>query len=175
MGDTAHALGLPTGFDFEGKHYNIAPQPRYDVQAHFEVWLEQRARAALKRAKQTPTNPQGLSEEEYQSCMTALTGEIAAGAYSFGTAISAKAMTTQMGQKQLLYLMLKAEPQEHDVDMPLVEKIFAKMLDEVMQILAEMNDPNFQAPAPGAGSPSAPSSPGSATTPGISASEKSAA
>jgi len=164
MGDTAKALGLGSTFEFDGVKYRLGAMDG-EVMAVFEQWLEGRAREALKRS-QRKTPP-----DEYQELQSALNADIAAGVYSFGSRVCAKALANTPGQKQMIFLLLKRGKQDDPetlIDHALVDRIYEKAFSEVMALIeADNSDPNSPAPAaPGNTSltaPSAPSSPASPT------------
>jgi hypothetical protein len=164
MGETARCIAQPATIDFEGKKYKLSPIT-IEVEGAFEQWLEDRAHDALRRQLAR----RRITEQDYREDRKALVAEIAACIYSYGSSVSAKALASVPGQKQMLFLALKAAAQDEgcDVDMALVDRIYDKMFDEVMALMEQLNaDPNPQAPAPGGepGCPSEPSAPPSSKT-----------
>jgi hypothetical protein len=138
MGEMAKALGITRPFEHAGQEY-ILPETTFEVHALLELWFEGRAWEALER-----TNGH-LDEAGKEAARSRLLQDIAAGKYGVGTPGFVAAMQTPVGQKELIYLLLKKGNPDKSITRRLLDEMYEQgSIVRYLQSLA--NDPNPQAP-----------------------------
>lgn len=110
MGQTALLLGTPIPFEFEGQTFQVAPRDE-DMQGQFEVFLEDRALAAIERHRPRDDGRVEPGRFDFAAYFQQLEGfrkDCAVGLYSWDgpAAVMALAHATGPGKKYLAYLQL---------------------------------------------------------------------
>lgn len=141
MGQIAKAFGLAGEVEWQGKTYKLSPMGKKAIQAQFELWME--ARALSKAKALAATMPAAEAAQFLQD----VRHDIGAGVYSFVGGQSGKALLTQPGQVQLVYLLIHDNHPEFTLDM--AQQMSDEKLEEIMMKIdqAGKDDPNAQAPA----------------------------
>jgi hypothetical protein len=151
MAEFSRALDQGSTLEFEGKTYRLAPLTFLSFAA-FEQWMIRRAwRAAEQSAKWLPVH---LAEAR----LDAVTRDVAAGVFSWGSRLCGEASQTAPGQKYLLFLMLAGDPANEATE-ELADRIMEEKYREAAAKIAEAHHDPFSSPA-GSPSPSTTSAPG---------------
>ena len=153
-----HPLG-PNGETLpETKTYKISALT-FEVMAAFEGWLEDRAFAVLDRRRSK------MSAADYDAAFRSLVADVVTGKYGFMSPIAATAFALEgplsPGHKKLLELRLSAVGGQ-DLSPELLSEICEAQGERLLTLVAKMDapDPNSPAPPPaGEVSESKPSSP----------------
>lgn len=130
--------------EWNGSTYKLSPMGKKIIQAQFELWME--SRALIKAKALAATMPVAEAAQFLQDVRY----DIGAGVYSFVGGQSGKALQTQPGQVQLVYLLIKDNHPEFTLDM--AQQMSDDKLDEIMAKIdqagkQEEGDPNAQPPA----------------------------
>lgn len=134
MGQVSAALAQGSNITFEGREFILAPWT-YNIQAEFERYLEDYVIQVYKRLAPV------MTPDERREELKKIRQEIAAGEYTFGSDMVAKALTSMPHLKHLLYLMLRVK--QPDVTPDLVGRLVDAQQEEVMAKMAEANaDPS---------------------------------
>lgn len=140
MGMIAKALGMAGTVNWRGKEYVLSPVGKQAIQAKFELWM---AGQAMRRAKELAAT---LTTADGAQYLQDTRMDVGAGAYSFMSENTGKAMKTQEGQVQLVYLLINDNHPEFTPEM--AKEMATEQLDEILEKLdAAGVDPNAQAPA----------------------------
>jgi hypothetical protein len=118
VGDVAKAAGVGHSLKFRGKSYELKPETP-EMVGRFEVWIEDGAWSAAKRAAKRFKN-----RAEYDAYLREERRDIASGTYSYGSEYYGRASRTMAGFRQRLYLAL------HAGDPDVTEELVAAMTDE---------------------------------------------
>src|SRR5579859_1662260 len=102
MGPIQRALGMGSTIEFRGQEYKISPWT-YQIQGEFERFMEKRAWEAVRRAAAH------MQPDEAREARAALTADIAAGEYSFGSGTVAKACANLPTLEHLIFLLRSEE------------------------------------------------------------------
>lgn len=88
-------------FTFGGQEYQVK-ELDLEQMAQISVWLEERAHAAITRAA-------WMSDQERREARSDLLAAVAAGDYSPGGMVYAKALVTPIGQAKILHVALESQ------------------------------------------------------------------
>jgi hypothetical protein len=150
----ARLLNAPVPFAFDGKVYRVTPEPTFEVEAAFQVYLEREAYLAVARHKAT------LTADDYEAQLKGWRHDLATKVYAWGGEVCFAALRSEPGWRELAYLLLKhAEAnggQPEPVGRELVERVAKDpgKARELLGIVWGIRDPN--PPGPGAPPPAAP-------------------
>jgi hypothetical protein len=150
----ARLLNQPVPFEFQGKTYRVTPEPTFQIEAAYQLFLEREAYLAVHRHKGT------LDPGDYEAQLKGWRHDLAAKEYAWGSEVCFRALRSEPGWRELAYLLMRhAEAQggqPEPVTRDLVERI-AKDPEKARELLAVVwgvKDPN--PPGPGATPPAAP-------------------
>jgi hypothetical protein len=136
VGDVAQVLGRGSSIQFEGESYELKPLT-YDRIGQFEVWLEERALAAVERHQKR------CGPGEYRERMAQAHRDIAACLYSWGGALCWQALNSDRGFCHALYLTLAGSA---EVTPEWVKRLYTEQGETVAALFFGANFPK----APGA-------------------------
>jgi len=118
----------------------------YGMMAQFQVWQEGEAALAIMRHRKL------LGEEAYREQMDGWRHDLGAKVYVWGSRESWRALWSEPGTKQAIYLKLKAG-EEHGsppVDLHLVDRMAedVELWTRLVGLLQEQDFPNVMSPVP---------------------------
>lgn len=139
MGEAAQAGGKGPSLEHQGKQYAIAPFD-LDMIQMFELWLEERAWAAVERLKHR------ITEGQYEKRLAVVARQIASLEYSYGSEAYASASQSVEGQKFITFLMLSKL--NRGMTQSLAGEIWQQHFLMLQAKMKAMNsDPNTESPA----------------------------
>lgn len=122
----ADILGLPLEFEFQGEVYKIENPISFGTEATFARWCYTDSLNELTQMNalyRTSRGQYGISDEQYEKSCTRLDAMLAAGEFSWGTAIVHNKHTkTWPGIKMLL--LLRFRRYQPKISMQIIDAIF---------------------------------------------------
>lgn len=126
MATDAEVLGIPLELEFQGKIYKIENPIKFDTEARFARWCYNDALNELEQMRvlnKLTNGEEGITEEQFEKSCTRLDTLLAAGEFSWGTAlVHNKHSKTWPGIKTILLMRIKKYHPR--VTMQLVDDIF---------------------------------------------------
>ena len=148
MSELAALVGVHRDFRFKNKTYKVAPRD-LEVEAAYEVWLEESALDAIKRHRRR------FSPEEYEQQLAGWRHDCATGeVYAFDGDVSRKSMRGIAGMRKLAWLQLcKAQPVPESLVAEVAEDVEAwtELLTAMQRASGELADPTPPPPETAAG------------------------
>lgn len=154
MSDTTTMLGVGPTIEFEGQQLQVKPLNYLRI-GQFEVWLEGKMYAAVERHK--ARWPDG----EYQARMSQVARDIAGGACAWDGEHAYKAIRTERGFLEALYLTFLKADDTPGLPREAIERLYREKGEEVAGTFFRVNFPpkvppptKTTSPPPSGGDPS---------------------
>jgi hypothetical protein len=141
MSETARALGMPGHIEWRGERL-VVSRVTFEVEALFEVWLENNLTAALERSRET-SRP-----DLYRDRLREGNAQLAAREFCWDSDAARRATFTPAGFRELSYLCLARErvgwTREQHAALCADKAKFA----ELVRVIHQVSDPLPNGPGP---------------------------
>lgn len=142
----ARLMNRPVPFEFEGKVYGVTPEPTFEVEAAFQVWLEREAYLAVYRHKGT------MGPDDYEAQLRGWRHDLAAKEYAYGGAVACRALQSEPGWKEMAFLLMKHAEEHGGQPEPVTRELIERVAKdpakarELLAVVWGVKDPNPKGP-----------------------------